>query len=212
MPGAVVAAHQLEPELFDPIACERQADQAATVGGHEVDRIRRGHLGRDDQITLVFAVFIIDKHEHAPVARLIDDFLDGYQHGGIVIAEQESIQLGQRVRGRVPLGLGAIAQGVGMEASCAGKAGAGQLSGDDKVTDAVYGLRCHDKSVSHCSVIFKIESTLRCGYLLFPIFPSELKCGDQASNNHANKHRSYRAKPQIAADIEHREVGGINRE
>ena len=75
VPRAVVRAHQRQAELFDALAGHRQADQAAGVTRHEVDRIRRGELRRNDQIALVLPVLVIDQDEHAAVARLLDQFI-----------------------------------------------------------------------------------------------------------------------------------------
>jgi len=67
MPCAVVAAHQFKAKLLGPFASQRQANQPAAVHGHEVDRIGRGHLRWNDQVTLVLAVFVIDQDEHPAV-------------------------------------------------------------------------------------------------------------------------------------------------
>ena len=72
-PGAVGPAHRLQAELVDPLLGERQADQAAAVLGHEVDRVGRRHLGGDDEIALILPVLVVDQDEHAAVARLVDD-------------------------------------------------------------------------------------------------------------------------------------------
>ena len=74
---AVVAAHQRQAELLDAVAGQRQADQAARVAGHEVDRVGRGELRGDDQVAFVLAVLVIDQDEHAAVARFLDQFLGG---------------------------------------------------------------------------------------------------------------------------------------
>ena len=57
---------------------QRQADQAAPMHGHEVDRLGRNELGGQGQVALVFAVFVVDHHQHAAGA----DFLDGLGNGG----------------------------------------------------------------------------------------------------------------------------------
>ena len=75
MPGAVLPAHQRQAELLDALAGQRQADQAAGVAGHEVDRVGRRELRRDDQVALVFAVLVVDQDEHAAVAGFLDQLL-----------------------------------------------------------------------------------------------------------------------------------------
>ena len=73
--GAVGPAHRLQPELVDPLLGQRQADQAAAMLGHEIDRVGRRHLGGDDEVALILAVLVVDEDEHAAVARLVDDLL-----------------------------------------------------------------------------------------------------------------------------------------
>jgi hypothetical protein len=75
--GAVGLGHQRQAELLDPPAVHRQADQAAGEAGHEVDRVRRGELGGDDEVALVLAVLVIDQDEHAAAAGLLDQLLGG---------------------------------------------------------------------------------------------------------------------------------------
>jgi len=43
------------------------------MGGHEVDGLRCGHLGWNDQVALIFPVFIIDKDEHAAITGVFND-------------------------------------------------------------------------------------------------------------------------------------------
>jgi hypothetical protein len=62
-------------ELLDPLLGQRQADQAAAVLGHEVDRVGRRHLRGDDEVALILAVLVVDQDEHPAVARLVDDRL-----------------------------------------------------------------------------------------------------------------------------------------
>jgi hypothetical protein len=68
--------HQAKTQLLDPLAHHREADQAAAVFGHEIDRIRRRHLRRNDQIAFVLAVLVIDQDEDAAVACVLDHLLD----------------------------------------------------------------------------------------------------------------------------------------
>ena len=72
---AVVLRHQRQAELLDPLAGQRQADQAARVLGHEVDRFGRGALRRDDEVALVLAVLVVDQDEHPALAGFLDDVL-----------------------------------------------------------------------------------------------------------------------------------------
>jgi hypothetical protein len=77
--GAILARHQWQAELVDARLAERQANQTAAVLGHEVDRVRRRHLRRNDEIPLIFPVFVVDEDEHAAVSRFVDQLLGGRQ-------------------------------------------------------------------------------------------------------------------------------------
>ena len=102
--AAVGARHRLEPELVGALLGQREADQAAAVAGHEVDRVRRRHLRRDDEVALILAVFVVDEDEHAAVARLVDDRLGPDQHVGGAALDQ-LFEPAERVGGRVPVRL-----------------------------------------------------------------------------------------------------------
>ena len=73
---AVAADHRFELELGGARAGERQADQPAPVARHEVDGVRRRHLGRNDEVALVLALLCIDEHDHAAVAHVLQDLGD----------------------------------------------------------------------------------------------------------------------------------------
>lgn len=81
--------------MIDALLGEGEADEAAPVGGHEVDRLRGRHLGGDDEIALVLAVFIIDEDIHAAIARLVDDLLDGGEDGLVRVGLEKSFELGE---------------------------------------------------------------------------------------------------------------------
>ena len=44
---------------------QREADEAAPEAGHEVDGFGRDVLGRQRQVALVLAIFVVDHHNHA---------------------------------------------------------------------------------------------------------------------------------------------------
>ncbi len=111
---------------------------------HEVDRVRRRHLRRDDQVAFILAVFVIDEDIHAAIARFLDDLLDWHQSRRIVIGEEIAFQLAQRVCRRVPVGLVKIAQRVGMKPGGAGKAGAGEAAVIDEAAEFGDKLSAHD--------------------------------------------------------------------
>ncbi len=70
----VVVHHLLQAELTATRVGQGQADQAASVFGHEVDRVRCHVLGGHHQVALVFAVFLVDQHDHAAGFQFFDDF------------------------------------------------------------------------------------------------------------------------------------------
>ncbi len=75
----VLARHVLQAQLVGALAGQRQADEAAAVLGHEVDGVGRGHLRGDDEVALVLAVLGVDQDDHAAVAQILDDLVDGRQ-------------------------------------------------------------------------------------------------------------------------------------
>ena len=75
----IVADHQLQAERVAPLAGHRQADQAAAVTRHEVDRLRRHVRGRHHEIAFVLAVLVVDEHHHVAVSELGDQVVDGVE-------------------------------------------------------------------------------------------------------------------------------------
>ncbi len=56
---------------------KRQADQAAAVGGHEVDGLVRDHLRGHGQIAFVFTILVVDDDQHFAGAEIDQGFRDG---------------------------------------------------------------------------------------------------------------------------------------
>ena len=141
--AAVGAGHRLEAELVGALLGQREADQAAAVAGHEVDRVGRRHLRRDDQVALILAILVVDEDEHPPVARLVDDLFGPDQHLGGAALDQ-LFQPAESVGGRVPVGLAEFAQAVGMKAGSAGEPGAADLAGVDDGVQPLDQGRAHE--------------------------------------------------------------------
>src|SRR5205814_1819872 len=80
--GFVLGRHQVQAELVTALGSQRQADQAASLLGHEVDRLGCGELGREREVALVLAVLVVAHHDHAPAADVLDRLLDGGERGG----------------------------------------------------------------------------------------------------------------------------------
>ena len=161
VPRAVVAAHQFEPQFLDAVPGQRQADEAAAVGDHEIDRVGGRHLRRDDQIALIFAILVIDQDEHPAVARFGDNFFGGGHRRQVAAVREPVFQLAQRVGGGVPAGRFQIAQAVGVKARCTRQAGTGHGPVVDDGTDTVDELCGHATHVSHCNVTVNQDITLR---------------------------------------------------
>ena len=61
----VVGRHHRQPELRDALLGQRQADEAAPVARHEVDRLGRDQIGGHHQVALVLAILVVDEDHHA---------------------------------------------------------------------------------------------------------------------------------------------------
>ena len=73
MLGAVAHRHGGELQALAAIARQRQADQATAMLGHEIDGLGRDEFGREDQIALVLAVFLVNEDDHAAGTKLGND-------------------------------------------------------------------------------------------------------------------------------------------
>ncbi len=71
----VVTPSRASIETVKALLRHREADQAARVAGHEVDRVGRGELRGDHEVALVLPVLVVDQDEHAAVARFLDQIL-----------------------------------------------------------------------------------------------------------------------------------------
>jgi hypothetical protein len=71
--GAVAGRHGRQLQQLAALAGQGQADQAAAEAGHEVDGLGRDVVGRQDQVALVFAVFLVDQDDHAAGAHVGND-------------------------------------------------------------------------------------------------------------------------------------------
>ena len=64
----VAMHHQGQLEGIEAFPLHGEANQAPGLGGHEIDLLRGGELGRTDQIPFVFSVFVIHHHHHLAIA------------------------------------------------------------------------------------------------------------------------------------------------
>jgi hypothetical protein len=62
--------------LFGALPGHGEADEAAAVLGHEIDRVGRRHLRGDHEVALVLAVFGIDEDDHAAIAQVVENIAD----------------------------------------------------------------------------------------------------------------------------------------
>ena len=72
----VVVGHRAQAELVGALLGQAEADQAARVRRHEVDRLGRRELRGDRQVALVLAVRVVDDDDDAALADLLDRLLD----------------------------------------------------------------------------------------------------------------------------------------
>ena len=78
--------------MIEALLGHGEADQAASVLGHEVDGFGRDLLGGEGEVAFVLAVFVVDDHDHAAGADLFDrvgDVGKGFViHDGIIVASR----------------------------------------------------------------------------------------------------------------------------
>ena len=80
--SAVVAHHLLQIELPATRFGQGQADQAASEFGHEIDGFRRAMFGRNDEITFIFAIFLIHQNHHPAGTKLGDNLFNRRNDSG----------------------------------------------------------------------------------------------------------------------------------
>ena len=114
----------VKSELQDAFFAQCEADQAATMRRHEIDRIGGGHLCGNDQVALILTILVVDKDIHAPIARLVYDFLNPDEDRCLIIVVEEIFQFSERVGRGIPGAFSAIAQSVGVKSRRAGETGA----------------------------------------------------------------------------------------
>ena len=70
--GRVLLDHRRQLELVAALLGQREADQAAALARHEVDRLGRDLLGREDEVALVLPVLVVHDDDEPPGAQLLD--------------------------------------------------------------------------------------------------------------------------------------------
>jgi hypothetical protein len=77
----VPLGHRAQTQLVAALLGQAEADQAAPVRGHEIDRLGRGELRRDREVTLVLTVGRVDDDDEPAAANVLDRLLDGGEVG-----------------------------------------------------------------------------------------------------------------------------------
>ena len=90
---AVFPRHRRQAKLFAARLGHGKADEATPMCCHEIDRVWRCHLRGDNQVALIFTIFIIDEDIHAAIARLFNDFLNRHERSRVIVREQIAFQL-----------------------------------------------------------------------------------------------------------------------
>ena len=67
----VFLRHGPETQVVSPLLGQRQADESPAEAGHEVDGLRSDKLGRQGQVALVLAIFIVYNNHHAAGLELL---------------------------------------------------------------------------------------------------------------------------------------------
>ena len=92
----IVARHHVEVKRVGTLLRHGEANQAATIPGHEVDLFRGRKSRRNNQVTLVFAVLSVDENVHLAVAGILNDLVDRgnrvmeviRHYGGVLLARR----------------------------------------------------------------------------------------------------------------------------
>src|SRR5690606_22109810 len=71
--------HQVKSQLLTTVFNERCADQSASVCSHKVDNLRRHRLRSTNEVTFVFAVFIINHDNHLAIPDIFNGLLNRIQ-------------------------------------------------------------------------------------------------------------------------------------
>ena len=74
--GSIRTHHEFETKVMGARLRQRQADETAAMLGHEVDGVGCRHLRRNDEVTLVLAIFRVDENDHTAILHLFDDLFD----------------------------------------------------------------------------------------------------------------------------------------
>ena len=72
----VVIDHERQIERIHFFRCQRQADQATAICGHEVDGVRRDFFGGHAEIAFIFAIFVIHENDHFAGADVLDSLFN----------------------------------------------------------------------------------------------------------------------------------------
>ena len=74
--------HRRQLERSAALLGQREADQAARMPRHEIDRLGRDELGGEHEVAFVLAILLVDQHDHSPGLEVGDDVGDGRKRHG----------------------------------------------------------------------------------------------------------------------------------
>ena len=72
----VLRHHALQAELVGALIGYWDANQAAAVCRHEINRFRRHFLGTHDEIAFVLAIGIVGDNDHAPFRNVAQNIVN----------------------------------------------------------------------------------------------------------------------------------------
>src|SRR5262249_6103894 len=72
----VLGDHHAQLELVEALTQHRYAHEPPGVGHHEVDGLGRDPVGRHHEVTLVFAILVVDDDEDTALSDLLDRLFD----------------------------------------------------------------------------------------------------------------------------------------
>ena len=72
----IVCHHRRDIESVETLPLHRRANQSFRICRHEIYGLRRHLVRRDNQVSFVFPVFVVDHHQHFPLLYILNGVLN----------------------------------------------------------------------------------------------------------------------------------------